>query len=292
MNTKKYVYRTVISAVLLLFLIGTGKVITETEKQAVSSANSAGRGDSAGTGQEHGRMLPDDSGEQKEIQADSDGSGEQKNIQADSDGSGEQKGTQADSGGQEGGAGTGEKKKIALTFDDGPDSECTPMLLDGLAERGVKATFFVIGKQAEEQPEVMKRIVDEGHLIGNHTYNHVDIRHMTQTAAKEEILKANEVIIKYTGEEPCFLRPPFGNGTSRLEKDVEMIQVLWTIDTMDWACKNESQICSTVYREVKENSIILMHDEYPTTVRAALRVIDKLQKEGYEFVTVDKIVMD
>ena len=284
MNTKKYVYRTVISAVLLLFLTGTGKVITETEKQAVSSANSAGQGNGGGTEQEHGRMLPDDRGEQKEMQADSDGSGEQKGTHADSGG---QKGAEAGSGEE-----TREKKKIALTFDDGPDSEYTPMLLDGLAERGVKATFFVIGKQAEEQPEVMKRIVDEGHLIGNHTYNHVDIRHMTQTAAKEEILKANEVIIKYTGEEPCFLRPPFGNGTSRLEKDVEMIQVLWTIDTMDWACKNEAQICSTVYREVKENSIILMHDEYPTTVRAALRVIDKLQKEGYEFVTVDKIVMD
>ncbi len=185
-----------------------------------------------------------------------------------------------------------EKKKIALTFDDGPDSEYTPMLLDGLAERNVKATFFVIGKQAEAQPEIMKRLVKDGHLIGNHTYNHVDIRHMTESAAKEEILKANEVITKYTGEEPCFLRPPFGNGSSRLEKDIEMIQVLWTIDTMDWACKNESKICNTVYREIKENSIILMHDEYPTTVRAALSIIDRLQKEGYEFVTVDRIVMD
>ncbi len=185
-----------------------------------------------------------------------------------------------------------EKKKIALTFDDGPDSEYTPMLLDGLAERKVKATFFVIGKQAEAQPEIMKRLVKDGHLIGNHTYNHVDIRHMTESAAKEEILKANEVITKYTGEEPCFLRPPFGNGSSRLEKDIEMIQVLWTIDTMDWACKNESKICNTVYREIKENSIILMHDEYPTTVRAALSIIDRLQKEGYEFVTVDEIVMD
>ncbi len=166
------------------------------------------------------------------------------------------------------------------------------MLLDGLAERGVKATFFVIGKQAEEHPEVMERMVKEGHLIGNHTYNHVDIRHLTEKAAKEEIQKANEVIVKYTGEEPCFLRPPFGNGTKKLEQDVEMIQVLWTIDTMDWACQNESQICSTVYREIQENSIILMHDEYPATVRAALRIIDKLQTEGYEFVTVDKIVMD
>ena len=184
------------------------------------------------------------------------------------------------------------KKKIALTFDDGPDCEYTPMLLDGLAQRNVKATFFVIGKQAEAQPEIMERIVKEGHLIGNHTYNHVDIRHMTASAAKEEILKANEVITKYTGEQPCFLRPPFGNGSSRLEKDIEMIQVLWTIDTMDWACKNEAKICSTVYREVRENSIILMHDEYPSTVRAALSIIDRLTKEGYEFVTVDKIVMD
>ena len=185
-----------------------------------------------------------------------------------------------------------EKKKVALTFDDGPDSECTPMLLDGLAERGVKATFFVIGKQAQEQPQVMERIVREGHLLGNHTYNHVDIRHMTETAAKEELKKANEVIVKYTGEEPCFLRPPFGNGTKKLEKAVEMIQVLWTIDTMDWACQNEEKICSTVYREIEENSIILMHDEYPTSVRAALRIIDKLQKDGYEFVTVDKVVLD
>ena len=185
-----------------------------------------------------------------------------------------------------------EKKKIALTFDDGPDCEYTPMLLDGLAQRNVKATFFVIGKQAEAQPEIMERIVKEGHLIGNHTYNHVDIRHMTASAAKEEILKANEVITKYTGEQPCFLRPPFGNGSSRLEKDIEMIQVLWTIDTMDWACKNEAKICSTVYREVRENSIILMHDEYPSTVRAALSIIDRLTKEGYEFVTVHKIVMD
>lgn len=189
-------------------------------------------------------------------------------------------------------AGPQEKKKIALTFDDGPDSEYTPMLLDGLAERKVKATFFVIGKQAEQQPEIMQRLVKEGHLIGNHTYNHVDIRHMTESAAKEEILKANEVITKYTGEEPCFLRPPFGNGSSRLEKDIEMIQVLWTIDTMDWACKNEAKICNTVYREIKENSIILMHDEYPSSVRAALSIIDQLKKEGYEFVTVDEIVMD
>ncbi len=184
-----------------------------------------------------------------------------------------------------------EKKKIALTFDDGPDAEYTPQLLDGLAERGVKVTFFVIGKQAEEQPELMERIVKEGHLIGNHTYNHVDIRNMTESAAIKEIEKANEVIEKFTGEEPSFLRPPFGSGSNKLEKEMEMIQVLWTIDTMDWACKNEAKICNTVYKEIEENSIILMHDEYPATVRAALSIIDQLQKEGYEFVTVDEIIL-
>lgn len=185
-----------------------------------------------------------------------------------------------------------EKKKIALTFDDGPDEEYTPMLLDGLAERGVRVSFFVIGAAAKEQPEIMKRIVEEGHLIGNHTYNHVDLKTMTYTAARKEIKKANEVIAKYTGEEPCFLRPPFGSASKKIEKELEMIQVLWTIDTMDWSCQNEESICNTVYREIEENSIILMHDEYPSTVRSALSIIDRLQNEGYEFVTVDEIVMD
>lgn len=185
-----------------------------------------------------------------------------------------------------------EKKKVALTFDDGPDDECTPALLDGLAKRGVKATFFVIAKEASEKPEIMKRMVKEGHLIGNHTYSHVDLRNMTDSAAKAEIQKANEVIEKYTGEKPCFLRPPFGNGRSKIEQELEMIQVLWSIDTMDWSCKDEGQICSTVLRKVKENSIILMHDEYPTSVRAALNIIDCLQKQGYEFVTVDQIIWD
>ncbi len=185
-----------------------------------------------------------------------------------------------------------EKKKVALTFDDGPDAECTPLLLDGLAKRGVKATFFVIGAAAEQHPDIMKRMVEEGHLIGNHTYNHVDLKAMTQTAARKEIKKANEIIAKYTGEEPCFLRPPFGSASKKVEKEMEMIQVLWTIDTMDWSCKDEASICSTVYSEIEENSIILMHDEYPTTVRSALSVIDCLQEKGYEFVTVDEIVMD
>lgn len=187
---------------------------------------------------------------------------------------------------------TGELKKVALTFDDGPDPEYTPALLDGLKERGVKATFFVIGKEAENNPELMQRIVQEGHLIGNHTYSHVDLKNLTDAAAIEEVSKANRVIEAYTGEEPCFIRPPFGSWRDSLNNQFEMIPVLWTIDTMDWACKNEGNICTTVYREVKENSIILMHDEYPTSVNAALSVVDCLLEQGYTFVTVDEIVLE
>lgn len=260
MKAKRYAYRMILSMIAILFLAGAAGLFRMT---AASSAGSVIRRENAGQ-QDRSADRPDVGTSQQDI----------------------------NTGQPDAAVGLQEKKKIALTFDDGPDEECTPMLLDGLASRGVKATFFVIGKQAEEQPQIMERLVKEGHLIGNHTYNHVDIRHMTESAAKEEILKANEVIAKYTGEEPCFLRPPFGNGSSKLEKDIEMIQVLWTIDTMDWSCQNESKICSTVYREIEENSIILMHDEYPTSVRAALSIIDQLQKEGYEFVTVDKIVMD
>jgi len=185
-----------------------------------------------------------------------------------------------------------EVKKVALTFDDGPDPEYTPALLDGLKERGVKATFFVIGKEAETHPELMERIVSEGHLIGNHTYSHVDLKTVTDTAAAEEIARANAVIKKYTGEDPCFIRPPFGSWRDSLADALEMIPVLWTIDTMDWARQDESCICTTVYREVEDNSIILMHDEYPTTVRAALSVVDCLLEKGYTFVTVDEIVLD
>ncbi len=153
-------------------------------------------------------------------------------------------------------------------------------------------TFFVIGEEAEANPELMERMVREGHLVGNHTYSHVDLKNITDTVAREEIRKANEVIEQYTGEEPCFLRPPFGSASSKIEEEMEMIQVLWTIDTMDWSCKNEERICSTVYREIQENSIILMHDEYPASVQSALNIIDQLQKEGYEFVTVDEIILD
>ena len=104
-----------------------------------------------------------------------------------------------------------EEKRIAITFDDGPDGISTPVLLDGLKERGVRASFFVIGQEAEEHPDLIRRMQKEGHLIGNHTYHHVELTKVDQETERKEIEKTNEVIENITGETVAFIRPPYGS---------------------------------------------------------------------------------
>lgn len=186
----------------------------------------------------------------------------------------------------------GEPPQIALTFDDGPNPKSTPLLLDGLRERGVKVTFFVIGASAEKYPEIVRREDAEGHIVGNHTYNHVEITRLTEEAAKKEIGDTSEVIRSITGKPAGFMRPPFGAWQKKLELGMEVMPVLWTVDPLDWTTENEEEIVNKVVTEVKENDIILLHDCYVSSVRAALRIIDILQKEGYEFVTVEELLLN
>ncbi|MDD3368516.1 MAG: polysaccharide deacetylase family protein [Lachnospiraceae bacterium] len=185
-----------------------------------------------------------------------------------------------------------EKKKIALTFDDGPTPGITDRLLDGLKERNIKASFFVLGKGAEEYPELIKREYEEGHLIGNHTYHHVQLTAANHECFQEEILMTNEVLEKITGEETMFIRPPFGSWHKKYEKELAMIPVFWTIDPLDWNCSDIDCIVKNVVTKTEENDIILMHDGYETSVTAALRIIDELQKQDYEFVTVDELLLE
>ena len=132
-----------------------------------------------------------------------------------------------------------EDKKIAITFDDGPNLTYTPGLLQGLRERNVKATFFVIGKNAAEHPELIEEMKKDGHLIGNHTYNHIQL-----------------------------------NASNR-------------------ECSSDAgKVVETVLSQAEENSIILLHDQYDTSIAAAFAIIDKLKEEGYQFVTVDEILFD
>lgn len=185
-----------------------------------------------------------------------------------------------------------ETRRIALTFDDGPHPYYTDLLLDGLAERGVKVTFFLLGENIEGREDVIRRMSEEGHLIGNHTFYHVDINSLSMEEACAEIRDTSEAIRAITGQQVEYVRPPYGNWNKELECQVMMIPVFWTLDTLDWKVKNTDRIVREVLEDVEENDVILMHDSYRTTVEAALRIVDELQKEDYEFVTADELILE
>ena len=185
-----------------------------------------------------------------------------------------------------------EAPKIALTFDDGPSAAWTPALLDGVKERGVKATFFLIGENADKNPEIVKRMAEEGHLIGNHTYHHVELTKVSENEARLELADTSAVIVRITGKEPEYMRPPFGAWQRKLEQEIQMLPVLWTIDPLDWTTENQDEIVNKVVTEAEENDIILLHDCYKSSIEAGLRIVDILQEEGFVFVTVDELLLN
>ena len=186
----------------------------------------------------------------------------------------------------------GERKKICLTFDDGPHPFYTEQLLDGLKERNVKATFFVTGEHAELHPDVILRMAEEGHEIGNHTYSHMQLKSTNREAYKAELIRTSEVIEAITGNEVTYVRPPYGTWDKTLEQELDLIQVLWTVDPLDWCSDDAVCIAGSVIDKVQENDIILLHDYYESSVTAALRIVDELLEEGFTFVTVEEILFD
>ena len=185
-----------------------------------------------------------------------------------------------------------EEKKIALTFDDGPHPQFTESLLDGLKERGILATFFVTGEHAKLHPDIIERMNKEGHVIGNHTYSHMQLTQGNREQFKEELMKTNEILTEITGEEVLFVRPPYGIWDKKLETELNMIPVMWNVDPLDWCSDDVSGVVSRVINNAEENAIILMHDYYESSVTAALQIVDELQKKGYSFVTVEEILFD
>lgn len=182
--------------------------------------------------------------------------------------------------------------KVALTFDDGPDARYTGLLLDGLKERNVQATFFVTGERAEQNPEIILRMKEEGHLIGNHTYSHIQLKKGQEGAFKEELQRTNDIIEQITGQGTEFVRPPYGTWEKKFERELNMFPVLWTVDPLDWCSDNADCITNKVVAKVKENDIILLHDQYKSSVTAAFAIVDTLKEKGYEFVTVEEILFD
>jgi peptidoglycan/xylan/chitin deacetylase (PgdA/CDA1 family) len=183
-----------------------------------------------------------------------------------------------------------EGSRVALTFDDGPDPSCTETLLDGLKKRKVKASFFLIGENIPGNENLVRRMHEEGHLVGNHTYSHVQLPLLSEEEAYREIVSTGNLIYQITGEYPSFVRPPYGEWKEGMEFIVTMIPVNWTVDPLDWEVKDADLVVSRVESQVKNEDIILLHDCYESSVQAALRIIDDLTSRGYEFVTIDRLL--
>lgn len=183
-----------------------------------------------------------------------------------------------------------ETKYVALTFDDGPSGKFTQTLLDGLYDRGVKATFLLCGYRVKLYPELTQRIFDEGHEIGLHGYSHKNMQNMSRRDIAQEIVDTQALLPE--GCHPRFLRPP-GGCVSDPVLDVALAKNLsilsWSVDPRDWATEDTLAIENAVLQKIQDGDIVLLHDMSASSVQAALDIIDQLLAEDYVFVTVSDL---
>ena len=189
-----------------------------------------------------------------------------------------------------------DEMNIALTFDDGPHPRLTPKILDVLDKYGIKATFFVIGVNAEYYPSALSEIVNQGHEIGNHTYSHPHINDINKTDLKSEIEKCENTLLSATNCRTRLFRPPEGmidGGVKSVLKNLDYKVILWDIDTRDWAQTPPQEIASHVIKNIKSGDIILMHDyiSYNSPTVEALEIfVPILIEKGYNFVVISELI--
>lgn len=187
-------------------------------------------------------------------------------------------------------AGAAPVKYAALTFDDGPWPGTTRKLLDGLKERGAKATFFVIGRQVGYRPELILRMEAEGHQIGLHTWDHVALRGMGREEILRQLELSRDVLELLTGRRDFMLRPPYGFVDETVSACAQAPIICWSLDTEDWRDENVERVVKSVLSSVEDGDIILMHDIFSSSVTAALECVDQLQAQGFELVTVEELL--
>ncbi|MEU8133677.1 polysaccharide deacetylase family protein [Streptodolium elevatio] len=180
-------------------------------------------------------------------------------------------------------------KCVALTYDDGPAAASTGRLLDHLRAHRAKATFFMLGVQADKFPRVARRVADEGHEIANHTYAHKDLRTLSTTAVRREVSRSATAITRATGRYPSLVRPPYGAHNERVRAAIKAPVVMWSVDPRDWADRDARVVTSRVLGNVRPGSIVLMHDIHRSTADAAPAIITGLRKRGYHLVTVSEL---
>lgn len=179
------------------------------------------------------------------------------------------------------------KKYVALTFDDGP-SIYTKEIIDTLKKHEVNATFFILGNKVKPYQELLNESLNNGNILGNHSYNHKWLIKLNEDELNNQIIKTNEEIKLYTGFTPTLLRPTYGSVNNKV-KHLNMDIVLWTVDTMDWKYRNVSTIVSRATKNLKDGDIILMHDIYKTSALAVDKIITEIKKQGFELVTIPEL---
>lgn len=182
------------------------------------------------------------------------------------------------------------KKLIAFTFDDGPSYIGTNKLLDNLDKYNARVTFFVLGSRVNNYKDTLTKAYKMGNTIGSHTYSHSNLLKLDNYSVMDEIKKTNEAIKNITGSETIYLRPPYGNINSDIKNISNMYTILWDLDTEDWKYKDKDRIADYIVSNAHDGAIVLLHDLYETSVDGALLAMERLEKEGYAFVTIDEMI--
>lgn len=184
------------------------------------------------------------------------------------------------------------KKLVALTFDDGPHPEVTPKIVTTLQKYNAKATFFMLGSRVEYYPEIVLNVMQDGHEIGNHTWNHPILTKLTTEQIIKEYTATEIAITNAIGTGSTIFRAPYGMTNSHIQEVIGGVHVNWTIDTEDWKHRSKTQLLPMIQKNIHPNAIILMHDIHLSTAEGLEAVLDYLQAEDFEFVTVSQLLQE
>ena len=183
---------------------------------------------------------------------------------------------------------------LALTFDDGPHGKLTPKLLDLLGRRGVKSTFYVIGRNVEAYPDIARRIVAEGHEIANHTWTHPQLSRLSAARVADELRRTHDKVLEVTGVRMTNLRPPYGafnDSVRRVAFDRHGYDtIMWSVDPLDWKYRNSSRVTRELVKGAAPGAVLLCHDIHPSTIAAVPPTLDQLLGRGFRFVTVAELM--
>jgi peptidoglycan/xylan/chitin deacetylase (PgdA/CDA1 family) len=183
---------------------------------------------------------------------------------------------------------------IAMTFDDGPSEKLTPKLLQLLAARHIKATFFVLGENVAQYPDVVARAAKEGHEIASHSWSHPNFFKLSDEALRSQLRRTDDAIKQATGQRPTLMRPPYGNITARQKRWIHdefgYQIIMWDVDPLDWKRPGPQVVSNRILKETRAGSIVLSHDIHPGTIEAMPATLDQLEAKGFKFVTVSELI--